>query len=55
MDGHEKLLHDIEALLDDSKAKHFHDFESDFATPKVVLVQRLEALMENAKNGRYDN
>lgn len=55
MDGHDKLLNDIEKLLDDTKAKYFHDFESDFATPKVMLVQRLEALMENAKNGRYDN
>ena len=55
MDGQNKLIYDIDALRTDAIDKHFHDFESDFATPKIVLVQRLQALIDNVKEGRYDN
>jgi len=54
--GHEKLLHDIEALLEDAKMGLFHDFHKNgLAMPKMSLLQRLEKLIDNTKEGRYDN
>lgn len=55
MNGHDKLIDHIEKLLEDARAKHFHDFESDFATPKIDLAHRLQALIENVKKGEYDD
>ncbi len=53
--GHEKLVDHIKKLLIDAEDKNFHDFESDFATPKIDLVNRLMALVENTKKGEYDD
>lgn len=54
--GHEKLLHDIEMLLDDAKTGQFHDFhKSGLDMPKMGLMHRLQKLIDNTKDGRYDN
>lgn len=56
MDGHQKLVVDLKQLLNEAEDKEFHDFENTtYATPKVMLVRRLETLVENVKNGEYDN
>lgn len=54
-EGELKLEADVYVLLEDVKSGDFHDFKSSHATPKMYLVQRLQALIENAKEGRYDN
>lgn len=53
--GHLKLIDHLEKLIDDAKKKDFHDFDTSIATPKVYLVQRLQALIENTTQGMYDN
>lgn len=55
-DGQIKLEYDIHALYQDAKACHFHDFHvNGLDLPKMALVQRLEKLINNVKDGRYDN
>lgn len=47
---------DVKILLSDIIDGNFHDFKSDkYATPKMALVQRLEELIENTKQGKYDD
>lgn len=47
---------DVKVLLSDVIDGNFHDFESEkYATPKMALVQRLEELIENTKQGKYDD
>jgi hypothetical protein len=56
MNPHELLVSDIEKLLDEAKNKEFHDFENEkYAFPKKELVEKLEILIENVKEGKYDN
>lgn len=54
-ENHDKLIAHIETLLHDAREHAFHDFRSSLATPKVALVKRLRALIENTTNGVYDN
>lgn len=54
--AHDKLMYDIGALNQDAALGLFHDFHKNgLATPKLALIQRLEKLVENVKEGRYDN
>jgi hypothetical protein len=54
--GHEKLLHDVEVLMEDVKAGHFHDFHKNgLDMPKMSFMHRLQKLIDNTKDGRYDN
>lgn len=56
MDGHERLLTDLGAVMKLAEAKEFHDFENvNFATPKIQLVKMLESIVQNTKEGKYDN
>lgn len=55
MTNHDKLIDHLEKLLEDAKSKNFHDWDSGFATPKMDLVNRLNALVENTKKGEYDD
>jgi hypothetical protein len=54
--GHRRLIEDLEKLLMHAHACAFHDFLNDeYAMPKVALVQRLQGIEQNAKDGLYDN
>lgn len=53
--GHEDLIDDVQKLLLEVDARIFHDFDSDLPTPKMFLVTRLQTLIDNVKNGKYDN
>lgn len=54
--GQQALELDIKELLSDTIDQNFHDFRSDkHATPKLALVSRLQQLIENTKQGKYDN
>lgn len=51
-----KLCADLKELFDLAMAEEFSDFNNKlFATPKVELVKRLEAIIINVKNGVYDD
>ncbi len=45
----------LEQLVEDAKDFHFHDFKSQVETPKIYLVQRLQAIIDNVKEGKFDN
>lgn len=50
------LMEDLTALLYEAFHYEFHDFKnSKHATPKMELVKRLEEMVSNVKNGKYDN
>jgi len=56
MTGHQKLIDDLEILLNQVRAFDFHDFKNTrYAMPKIELYRRCEALARNVKDGRYDN
>lgn len=56
MNPHELLVSDIESLLDEVKNKEFHDFEHGrYSLPKVALMDKLMMLVDNVKDGKYDN
>lgn len=47
---------DVQVLLREVQAGDFHDFESEkYATPKMELVARLQQLIDNTKQGKYDD
>lgn len=54
--GHKALMVDMEILLEDTKDFQFHDYKNEkYPAPKLALVNRLNELAQNAKNGKYDN
>ena len=56
MDAHEKLILHLSQVLELAKANQFHDFKNDrFPAPKMALVDYLQNLIDNTKNGVYDN
>lgn len=56
MNGHQKLIVDLKQLLNEAEDKAFHDFENtQYAMPKVVLVNKFEHLISKVKQGEYDN
>lgn len=56
MTGHERLIKDLEELLQEAKQYEFHDFKNThYATPKVMLRAKLHGLASNVMIGTYDN
>lgn len=54
--GHLALLTDLRELVSLTQAMEFHDFENtNFATPKIELRNRLLGMAENVVEGKYDN
>lgn len=53
--GHIALMADVLSLMVDTLTSNFHDFYAEDATPKILLVSRLEEIITNVKNGKYDN
>ena len=54
--GYNALLNDIKALYKEALAEEFHDWRNvKYPAPKVELVQQLNVLIHNVKNGKYDN
>lgn len=54
--GHDNLMADLAMLVQEAGLREFHDFDNTaYATPKVALVQKLEAIINNVKIGKYDN
>jgi hypothetical protein len=54
--GHERLVSDLRDLLALAEAYAFHDFlNTQFATPKMALDVRLRVMVNNVRNGHYDN
>jgi hypothetical protein len=54
--GHKALLADLEALLAEARAFQFHDFRNEkYATPKIALHRKLQAIAEKVTMGDYDN
>lgn len=54
--GHISLSCDIQSLLDEATAYQYHDFKNrTYPAPKLALIQKLEWLIKNAKEGKYDN
>lgn len=54
--GYYQLLVDLVALLQEAVVYEFHDFRNtQYAAPKMELVNKLNALIEKTKNGDYDN
>lgn len=49
------LVSHLEELLSEAKAGQFGDFTStDYATPKMELVKRLDIIKNNVIEGDYD-
>lgn len=55
MTNYQKLISDLYDILELAKANEFHDFKNkSFATPKVQLVRILQKIIDNTKEGVYD-
>ncbi len=55
-EGHNNLVDDIAKLTHEIQLLEFHDYlNTTHATPKITLVQRLEYIISEVRNGRYDN
>ncbi len=55
-EGHNKLIDDLGVVWQEAQSFQFHDFRnSNYATPKVKLVEKLQAIIDGAKEGKYDN
>lgn len=51
----EVLCEDIDSLLQDAKEGEFGDFTNKkYPAPKIALVSKLQQLIDNVKNGKYD-
>ena len=54
MTGNEKLIDDLRQLLQRAIDGEFDDFESEHATPKILLDSELNAMRMKVRNGVYD-
>ncbi len=55
MTNYDQLIFDLFTIYNLAKQDEFHDFRNrHFATPKVELVRRLQLIIDNTKNGDYD-
>lgn len=53
--GKQELINDLKELLKEAEAGEFGDFTNKkYPAPKMALVQKLQELSENTKNGKYD-
>lgn len=56
INGHELLIQDLKGVMSLAENKEFHDFENTlFATPKMESARQLTQIVENAKEGKYDD
>jgi hypothetical protein len=54
--GYTALMNDVSQLVYDAYTHEFDDFKNTkFAFPKRELVERLEGIIKNVKDGKYDN
>jgi len=54
--GHNALMEDLSKLLREAYVYEFHDFKNEkYSTPKVELINKLNDLATNVKEGKYDN
>ena len=54
--GHHKLVDDVTDLMKNVNDYQYHDFKNTtYSAPKLALVQKLEWLLKNTKEGKYDN
>lgn len=54
--GQRALEMDVKDLLSNVIENHYHDFKSNVsAVPKIALTMKLQELIDNTKNGKYDN
>lgn len=55
-EGHDALITDLEALLQEAENFEFHDYKNPtHAFPKLKLSEKLLALRQNVVEGKYDN
>lgn len=56
MNGHQLLIKDLEEFLKEAESFEFHDFRNEkYATPKMALKEKLDAMAEAVIAGKYDN
>ena len=56
LNGHELLIQDLSGIMSLAQKKEFHDYGNTmFAAPKMELVRQLNQVVENTKNGKYDD
>ncbi len=54
--GYILLCVDLEELLNEAKEYQFDDFQNTkYATPKVELHKKLMEIVNNNRDGKYDN
>ncbi len=54
--GHDNLINDLKLLYTEAIDFEFHDFKNTrYATPKIELHKKLLALINNNRDGKYDN
>ncbi len=54
--GYEALMVDLEILFDEAKNYEFDDFRNTkYPAPKMTLINRLQELIANTQDGKYDN
>lgn len=54
--GHIKLIYALRTLLSKAEEFQFHDFKNtDYAAPKMALVEALGALLKRVTEGDFDN
>ena len=54
--GHDSLMIDLVALVADGMHFQFHDFKNEKdPAPKMALINRLQELIANTQDGKYDN
>ena len=53
--GHLKLLKALGRLQTEALEHDFHDYKSRHVTPKIKLVQKLSALIDHVKSGKFDD
>lgn len=54
--GHDALMMDLTLLLKDASEFQFHDYKNEkYPAPKAALMHRSEEIIQNMKNGKYDN
>ena len=50
------LVNDLKNILQDAENYEFHDFKNDaYGAPKIALVEKLQTVINNVKEGKYDN
>ncbi len=53
-EGNKKLIRDLKALLVRAENGEFDDFDTEHATPKILLDSELNGLRMKVQNGEYD-